>query len=547
MNNSLSPRLWQALSEHYQKISPLHMRDLFHSDPQRFEKFSICWGDFLFDYSKNRITEETLSLLLQAVTEVDLPGYIEKMFSGERINFTENRPVLHIALRNRSERPIYVEGKDVMVDVKRVLEKMKNFAEAVRSKRWKGYSGKPIKDIVNIGIGGSDLGPRMVTHALKAYGHKELNVHFVSNVDGTDIAEVLKAIELDSTLFIISSKTFTTKETLTNAQTVRKQLIDYFGDPKAIEKHVVAISTNEKAVKDFGINPENMFEFWDWVGGRYSLWSAIGLSIVLYIGMDQFEELLYGAYLVDEHFRNSPLEKNIPVIMGLLGFWYGNFFGAQTYGIFPYDQYLELFPAYLQQLDMESNGKRIRRNGTIVTYTTGPILWGNTCTNGQHSFFQLLHQGTHLIPSDFIAPIQTHNPIGNHHLILLSNFFAQTEALMKGKTEQEAKEEMQKAKMNPEAIEKLLPHRTFPGNRPSNSFLIQKITPRILGSLIAFYEHKIFVEGLLWDINSFDQWGVELGKQLATRVEEELTTGSLLYEHDASTKGLIEFYLKESK
>ncbi|MBW6414328.1 glucose-6-phosphate isomerase [Methylacidiphilum fumariolicum] len=486
-------------------------------------------------------------MLLQAVTEVDLPGYIEKMFSGKRINFTENRPVLHVALRNRSERPIYVDGKDVMVDVKRVLEKMKNFAEAVRSKRWKGYSGKPIKDIVNIGIGGSDLGPRMVTHALKPYGHKELNVHFVSNVDGTDIAEVLKAIELDSTLFIISSKTFTTKETLTNAHTVRKQLIDYFGDPKAIEKHVVAISTNEKAVKDFGISPENMFEFWDWVGGRYSLWSAIGLSIVLYIGMDQFEELLYGAYLVDEHFRNSPLEKNIPVIMGLLGFWYGNFFGAQTYGIFPYDQYLELFPVYLQQLDMESNGKRIRRNGTVVTYPTGPILWGNPCTNGQHSFFQLLHQGTHLIPSDFIAPIQTHNPIGNHHLILLSNFFAQTEALMKGKTEQEAKEEMQKAKLNPEAIEKLLPHRTFPGNRPSNSFLIQKITPRTLGSLIAFYEHKVFVEGLLWDINSFDQWGVELGKQLATRVEEELTAGSLLYEHDASTKGLIEFYLKHSK
>ncbi|WP_048810155.1 glucose-6-phosphate isomerase [Candidatus Methylacidiphilum infernorum] len=548
MNIPLSPRLANALEEHYKSLSPVHLRTLFQSDPHRFEKFSICWNEFLFDYSKNRITEETISLLLQLTTEVNLSENIEKMFMGQRINFTENRPVLHIALRNRPEQPIYVDGHNVMEDVKKVLEKMKAFSEDIRSQRWRGHSGKPIKHIVNIGIGGSDLGPRMVTRALTPYGNKEIKVHFVSNIDGTDIEEVLKAVELDSTLFIVSSKTFTTKETLTNAQTARKKLVDYFGgETKAVEKHFVAVSTNEKAVKDFGIDPKNMFEFWDWVGGRFSLWSAIGLSIVLYIGMDNFEELLYGAYLADSHFRNTPYEKNIPVIMALLGFWYGNYFGAETYGIFPYDQYLELLPNYLQQLYMESNGKRINKEGKAVNYQTGPILWGNPGTNGQHSFFQLLHQGTHLVPADFIAPIETHNPIGNHHLILLANFFAQTEALMKGKTEQEAMEEMQKENLTPETIARLLPHKTFPGNRPSNSFLIKKITPRTLGSLIAFYEHSIFVQGLLWNINSFDQWGVELGKQLAVKVEKELSQGSLLFEHDCSTKGLIEYYMKEAR
>ncbi|QSR89018.1 glucose-6-phosphate isomerase [Methylacidiphilum caldifontis] len=548
MNSPFNSPLWNALEEHYKSISQLHLRDLFHSDPQRFTKFSICWNEFLFDYSKNRLTEKTLSLLFQLANEINLSENIEKMFSGQKINFTENRSVLHIALRNRSGQPIYVDGRNVMDEVKKVLEKMKNFSLDIRSQQWRGYSGKPIKYIVNIGIGGSDLGPRMVCRALTPYGHKEIKVHFVSNIDGTDLAEVLKAVELDQTLFIVSSKTFTTKETLTNAQTARKKLIEYFGgETKAVEKHFVAVSTNEKAVKDFGINPINMFEFWDWVGGRFSLWSAIGLSIVLYIGMENFEELLYGAYLADEHFRNTPFEKNIPVIMALLGFWYGNFFGAETYGIFPYDQYLELLPNYLQQLYMESNGKRINKEGKLIHYQTGPILWGNPGTNGQHSFFQLLHQGTHLVPSDFIAPIETHNPLDNHHLILLSNFFAQTEALMKGKTEEEVKEEMEKANLSADEIKRLLPHRSFPGNRPSNSILITKITPKTLGSLIAFYEHSIFVQGLLWNINSFDQWGVELGKQLATKIEKELASGSLVSEHDCSTKGLIEHYLRESR
>jgi glucose-6-phosphate isomerase len=531
---------WKALEAHYNTVSQMQMRAMFAEDPKRFTKFSRRFEDILLDFSKNRITEETFRLLLNLAEQADLKGWTEKMFTGQKINITEDRAVLHVALRNRSNRPIYVDGQDVMPDVNAVLAHMRAFSEAVRSGEWKGYTGKAITDIVNIGIGGSDLGPVMVTEALKPYGKPGLNVHFVSNIDGTQIVETLRQIAPETALFLIASKTFTTQETLTNAHTARDWFLAAARDEAAVEKHFVALSTNEKEVEKFGINTANMFPFWDWVGGRYSLWSAIGLSIALTIGMDNFEELLTGAYVMDEHFRNTPFEDNLPVILGLMGVWYNNFFGAQTLAILPYDQYMHRFPAYFQQGDMESNGKGVNRESQRITdYTTGPILWGEPGTNGQHAFYQLIHQGTKLIPCDFIAPVETHNPIGNHHAILLSNFFAQTEALMKGKTADEVRAELVNEGMRGENLEALIPHKVFTGNRPTNSLLVQKITPRTLGSLIAMYEHKIFTQGIIWNINSFDQWGVELGKQLAKAILPELAQPGDVTTHDSSTNGLI--------
>jgi glucose-6-phosphate isomerase len=533
---------WKALENHHKEIAPVHLRELFASDPKRFNKFSLRWNDFLVDYSKNRINEKTMSLLFDLAREVRLKERAEKMFTGEKINSTEQRSVLHIALRNRSNTPILVDGTDVMPAVNKVLHHMREFCETIRSGRWTGYTGQPITDIVNIGIGGSDLGPVMVTEALKPYGHPRLSVHFVSNVDGTHIAETVKRLNPATTLFIVASKTFTTQETIINAQSAKKWFLDHAKDPAAVAKHFVAVSTNAKAVSAFGIDTKNMFEFWDWVGGRYSLWSAIGLSIALFIGMDNFEELLSGAHEMDLHFRTAPYEKNVPVILGLLGIWYNNFFGAESQAIIPYDQYLHRFAAYLQQGDMESNGKGVTRDGVNVDYSTGPVIWGEPGTNGQHAFFQLIHQGTRLIPVDFIAPAQSQNPIGEHHPVLLSNFFAQTEALMRGKTEEEARAELESSGLKGEALAHLLPHKVFPGNRPTNSILFKKLTPRTLGSLIALYEHRIFVQGVVWDVNSFDQWGVELGKQLAKAILPELAGDGPVSNHDSSTNGLIGFY-----
>src|SRR5579862_3088259 len=539
MTKLTSSPAWLALAGHYDIMKEKHLRDLFAADPKRFQSFSLRHNDILLDYSKNRITEETLRLLIELAKQAKVEEWREKMFSGEKINITENRPVLHVALRNRSNQPIYVDGKDVMPGVNRVLAQMKRFSEHVRSGEWKGYSGKPITDIVNIGIGGSDLGPVMVTEALKPYGNESLRVHFVSNIDGTHIAETLKPLDAGTTLFIIASKTFSTQETITNAESARDWFLRAGPTKIDIAKHFVALSTNKELVQKFGIDPENMFEFWDWVGGRYSLWSAIGLSIALYIGMENFEELLAGAHEMDEHFRTAPLEKNMPAILGLIGVWYNNFFGAQSHTILPYDQYMHRFPAYFQQGDMESNGKRVTRDGAGVDHSTGPVIWGEPGTNGQHAFYQLIHQGTKLIPCDFLAPIETHNPIGEHHRILLSNFFAQTEALMKGKTEAEARTELMKDGLSGEKLERLLPHKVFPGNRPTNSILFRKLTPLTLGSLIALYEHKIFVQGIIWNINSFDQWGVELGKKLANAIIPELDAAGAVNSHDASTNSLI--------
>jgi glucose-6-phosphate isomerase len=541
MNDLTKLPAWNALQQHYKKAKKLHLRDLFEKDSKRFEKFSIRFNDILLDYSKNRITDETMKLLLQLAREAKVKKWIEKMFSGEKINFTENRAVLHIALRNRSNRAIYVDGTDVMPAVNAELAKMKAFCEKVRSGEWKGYTGKAITDVVNVGIGGSDLGPLMVCEALKPYGSK-LNVHFVSNVDGTHIVETLKKINPETTLFLIASKTFTTQETMTNAQTAKAWFLKSANDETAVAKHFAALSTNSKAVSEFGIDTQNMFGFWDWVGGRYSLWSAIGLSIALFIGFENFEELLQGAFEMDEHFRTAPFEKNLPVILALLGIWYNNFFGAETYAILPYDQYLHRFAAYFQQGDMESNGKRITREGNVVSYQTGQIVWGEPGTNGQHAFYQLIHQGTKLIPCDFLAPAISHNPIGEHHEILLSNFFAQTEALMKGKTEKEVRKELEAQGLKKKEIEKLLPHKVFEGNRPTNSILFKMLTPKTLGSLIAMYEHKIFVQSIIWNINAFDQWGVELGKQLAKVILPELKDEKTVETHDASTNGLINYY-----
>lgn len=530
---------WQALQNHHHEIENVHMRDLFNQDPNRFSKFSPQLGDILFDYSKNRITAKTLSLLFDLARATQLGQKIEAMFSGKKINNTEQRAALHTALRNRSADPVYVDGRDVMVDVRRVLARMRSFSQVVRSGEWKGYTGKTIQDVVNIGIGGSDLGPKMVCTALKPYGKPGLRMHFVSNVDSTDLVETLKTVNPETTLFLVASKTFTTQETMANAHSARAWFLKCTNDEKAIAKHFAAMSTNTEEVAKFGIDTDNMFEFWDWVGGRYSLWSAIGLSIAIYIGMDNFEALLDGAYQVDQHFRTAPFEQNIPVIMGLLGIWYNNFFGAQSQAILPYDQYLEYFPAYFQQGDMESNGKSVTRDGKWVTYATGPIIWGQPGTNGQHAFYQLIHQGTRLIPCDFLAAIESQNPLEEHQIILLSNYLAQTEALMKGRTPEEARAELVGQGCSGEQLELLVQAKTFPGNRPTNSFLYPKLTPQVLGSLIALYEHKIFTQGVIWEINSFDQMGVELGKQLAKKILPELTGKDPATSHDSSTNGLI--------
>jgi len=527
------------------------MRQLFRDDTARFDKFSIRFEGLLFDYSKNRIDDQTVRLLLELAEQAGVPDWIERMFGGGRINSTEHRAALHTALRNRSARPVWVDGKDVMPDVRRVLGLMRDFSEAVRSGRHAGHTGKQITDIVNIGIGGSDLGPLMVCEALKHYACPEpaeaakanLRAHFVSNVDGTHLAETLKKLDAATTLFIISSKTFTTQETLTNARSARAWLVEKLGSEQAVAKHFAAVSTNLKATSEFGIDRDKVFEFWDWVGGRYSLWSAIGLPIALYIGMDRFEELLSGAHEMDEHFRSAQMDKNIPVLMGMLGIWYGNFFGACANAVFPYDQYLHRFPAYLQQLDMESNGKRVDRDGNTVDFDTGMVVWGEPGTNGQHAFYQLIHQGTRMIPADFLVPMHSQNPLGEHHAILLANCFAQTEALMVGKTAEEARAELEAQGLQGEALEALLPHKVFPGNKPTNTLLFDKLDPHTLGMLIALYEHKVFVQSVVWNINPFDQWGVELGKQLAGRILQELRDAASATKHDASTNGLINHYL----
>ncbi len=530
---------WKKLEAHYSQMRQVHLRDLFRSEPDRFQRFSLHFEDLLVDYSKNRINEETLTLLFDLARECGLPAAIESMFCGEPINETENRAVLHTALRNLNETSVIAEGGNVMPSVKAVLDQMERFSHRVLSGEWLGFTGKPIEHIVNIGIGGSDLGPVMVTEALKPYWHPGIQCHFVSNVDGTHIAETLRKVNPETTLFLIASKTFTTQETMTNAFTARQWFLQAAIDPAHVSKHFVALSTNANAVQAFGIDPENMFEFWDWVGGRYSLTSAIGLSIACTIGFPRFKELLEGFQAMDLHFRRTPLEKNIPTILALIGIWYNNFFGAETEAILPYDQYLHRFAAYFQQGNMESNGKSIDRNGNPVSYQTGPVVWGEPGTNGQHAFYQLIHQGTKLIPCDFIAPAISHNAIGDHHEKLLSNFFAQTEALMMGKTKEQVEAELQKEGKTAEQILKLLPFKVFEGNRPTNSILIKQITPRSLGSLIAIYEHKIFVQGVIWNIFSFDQWGVELGKQLASKILPELQTVTPVQGHDASTNGLI--------
>ena len=536
---------FKKLKAHHKTISKKHLKELFAEDSNRFKKFSIKFNDILLDYSKNNINRRTMSYLTDLAKECDLSGAIEQMFTGEKINQTENRSVLHVALRNRSNSPILVDGKDVMPDVNEVLEKMKGFSEKVISGKWKGYTNKAITDIVNIGIGGSDLGPVMVTEALKAYKKKNIDIHFVSNVDGTHIVETLKKVNPETTLFMIASKTFTTQETMSNALSARNWFLDTAIDIEHVKKHFVAISTSQNLVEKFGIDPANMFGFWDWVGGRYSLWSAIGLSIACTIGYENFEQLLLGAHEMDNHFRTSPFEKNIPVILALLGIWYNNFYGAESQVILPYDQYLHRFAAYFQQGDMESNGKYVDRNGNKVDYQTGPIIWGEPGTNGQHAFYQLIHQGTKLIPADFIAPAISHNPIGEHHKMLLSNFFAQTEALMNGKTREEVDAEL--VGKSKEEIEKIAPFKVFQGNRPTNSILVKKITPKSLGSLIAMYEHKIFAQGIIWNVFSFDQWGVELGKQLANKILPELTDNEAIESHDSSTNALINQYKKWRK
>ena len=542
--NPTTTKSWQNLRRHYEKVKTHHMRDLFAEDPRRFDQFSIRFNDMIVDYSKNRITAETLKGLIGLAEECDLKKAIENMFGGAKINETEDRAVLHLALRNKDNTPIVVDGQDVMPEVNAVLNQMEDFSTRVISGDWQGYSGKKITDIVNIGIGGSDLGPLMVTEALKSYAKKGLSVHFVSNIDGTHLTETLRDLNPETTLFMIASKTFTTQETMTNAFSARSWFLEAANDPLHIARHFVAISTNVGAVEKFGIDKENMFVFWDWVGGRYSLWSAIGLSIACYIGYENFVDLLQGAFEMDRHFKSAPFDKNIPVILALIGIWYNNFFGSQTEAILPYDQYMHRFPAYFQQGNMESNGKSIDRKGKKVDYQTGPIIWGEPGTNGQHAFYQLIHQGTKLIPADFLAPAISQNPIGEHHQILLSNFFAQTEALLNGKTEAEVIAELKKDGRSNEDIQKLLPHKIFEGNRPTNSILFGKLTPRVLGSLIAMYEHKIFVQGVIWNIFSFDQWGVELGKQLARKILPELKDDKPVNTHDSSTNGLINAYKK---
>lgn len=539
--NFTDTKSYQYLSDHLIDISEKHLKDLFAEDPARFEKFSIEFKDILLDYSKNRVTDKTMALLIQLANECRLNEAINAMFNGEAINETEGRAVLHTALRNQSNSPVMIDGQDVMPEINAVLQKMEQFTDSVISGNWKGFTGKPITDVVNVGIGGSDLGPVMVTEALKAYKN-HLNLHFVSNVDGTHIAETLKSLNPETTLFLIASKTFTTQETMANAHSARNWFLKSGAAEADVAKHFAALSTNAKAVAAFGIDTNNMFGFWDWVGGRYSLWSAIGTSIALGVGFQNFKALLSGAHAMDKHFHETEFEQNIPVILALLGIWYNNFFEAESHAILPYDQYMHRFAAYFQQGDMESNGKYVDRNGNAVNYETGPIIWGEPGTNGQHAFYQLIHQGTKLIPCDFIAPAQSHNPIGDHHNLLLSNFFAQTEALMNGKTEEEVIAEFKTAGKSDEEIAKLAAFKVFLGNRPTNSFLVKKITPETLGAMIAMYEHKIFVQGIIWNVFSFDQWGVELGKQLANKILPELTDNQAVESHDSSTNGLINRY-----
>ncbi len=534
---------WKALEAHWKQMSAVRMSDLFAADPDRARRLSRRAPNLFVDFSKNLATEETLGLLLDLARAVDLSGWIRKMFRGDHINNTENRAVLHVALRNRSNRPIMVDGEDVMPAINAELEKIDLFVTGVRSGDWHGFTGKPIRDVVNIGIGGSNLGPLMVCEALRHYQTNDLRVHFVSNVDGTHLSETLRDLEADQTLFIIASKTFTTQETMTNARSARDWLVTRLGEA-AVRDHFVAVSTNAAQVAEFGIDTRNMFRFWDWVGGRYSLWSVIGVPIALAVGMDRFRQLLMGAHEMDDHFQSRDLKDNVPVILALLGVWYANFAGARTQAVLPYDQYLKYLPAYLQQADMESNGKGVTRDGVAVEYTTGPVVWGEPGTDGQHAFFQLIHQGTQMIPADFIAAIKSHNPLGDHQTQLMANFFAQTEALMRGRTCEEARAEMLTAGMAPDQVEALAPHRSFPGNRPTNTILVEKLTPRALGALIALYEHRIFVQGIIWGLNSFDQWGVELGKQLAGVILGELERSEVGADHDASTAALLDYYLR---
>ncbi|MEW8507988.1 MAG: glucose-6-phosphate isomerase [Candidatus Thiodiazotropha sp.] len=538
---------WLALEKHWAEVKQLQMRDLFRQSPERAEQMSIRQCGIMLDYSKNRVTPRSMNLLLELARAVDVDGWRRRMFSGERLNITENRAVLHVALRNRSNHPIWFDGEDVMPGINAVLYKIEAFSESVRSGDWKGYTGKRISDVVNIGIGGSNLGPLMVCEALRPYQKAGLRMHFVSNVDATHILETVKELDPETTLFIIASKTFTTQETLTNALTARRWLLGSLGDDAAVARHFVAVSTNGELVAEFGIDTENMFEFWDWVGGRYSLWSAIGLPIAIAIGMENFYALLQGAHEMDQHFLHADLSENMPVIMALLGVWYVDFAKVGTHAILPYDQYLRYLPDYLQQADMESNGKRVTRFGRPVDYRTGPVIWGTAGTDGQHAYYQLIHQGTQIVSCDFIIPVNSHNETGDHHEKLFANCLAQSEALMRGKTRAEAREEMEASGMEPDQIVDLLPHRIFPGNRPSNTLLVDKMTPSRLGSLIALYEHKIFIQGVIWRVNSFDQWGVELGKQLAGVILPELKDGQHASDHDSSTTGLITYFQRHRK
>jgi glucose-6-phosphate isomerase len=545
----MTPReiAFNNLSQHYDEARHLNMRRLFEQDSERFARFSLQFQDILLDYSKNLISSETLALLLELAKASDVETWRDRMFHGEKINDTEHRAVLHIALRNRSDKAITIDGEDVMPAVRSVIDHMSDFAGRVRSGEWKGYTGKRITDVVNIGIGGSDLGPKMVYEALKPYRHPEMKAHFISNIDGAHTEEVLEQLDPETTLFIVSSKTFTTQETITNANTARQWFLAAAAEPQHIAKHFVAVSTNRNAVIDFGINPDNMFEFWDWVGGRYSLWSAIGLSIVLLVGVENFIALLEGAHAMDSHFAAAPLPENMPVILAMLGVWYNNFFGAETHAILPYDHYLRSLPMYLEQADMESNGKSVDRDGHHVNYNTGPIVWGATGINGQHAFYQLIHQGTKLIPADFIASEQTHSKLRQQHDIMMSNFFAQTEALMRGRTLEETCEAIQSAGIKVDDVRDRLPHMVFEGNHPSNTILLKKLTPYNLGALIALYEHKIFVQGIVWNLNSYDQWGVELGKQLAKKILGEIESSAAASDHDSSTSNLIRHYLQNSR
>ncbi len=541
MSNLTDSQEWKALESHFNEMLPVHMRDLFKNNPDRFKQFSVGLNDLLLDYSKNRITDETLKLLMNLARSRKVENYRQRMFSGDNINCTEFRPALHVALRNRSNTPMMVDGEDVMPKVNRVLAQMRKFTERLRSGKMRGYDGRRIRSIVNIGIGGSDLGPHVVCDAMKPFAQRGLKVHFVSNADATHLVETFKLLEPETTLFIIASKTFTTQETLLNAHSARKWFVDLVGDENAVAKHFVAVSTNLEATGEFGIDPDNVFEFWDWVGGRYSLWSAIGLPIALYIGMDNFEELLSGAHEMDNHFKDAPLEENMPVIMAMLGIWYNNFFDAQSHAIMPYSQYLERLPAYLQQLDMESNGKTIDRQNQRVNYLTGPIIWGQSGTNGQHAFFQLLHQGTKPVPADFLIPALSQNPLGRHHRVLFSNCLAQTKALMLGKKYREALKEMKASDILPEEIDEVINHKVFEGNKPTNTIIFERLTPKALGSILALYEHKVFVQGIVWNINSFDQWGVEYGKVLAGQIQQDLVHKGNIDGHDSSTNGLINY------